>query len=66
MNKIIDKIKNMSKRERIYYTVLTVIAIAQGLYEQYYYYGDGVLTTGVQVVHAIIALIIIVCGCIFI
>ena len=66
MNKIIDKIKNMSKRERIYYTVLTVIAIAQGLYEQYYYYGNGVLTTGVQVVHAIIALIIIVCGCIFI
>lgn len=66
MSKIINKIKNMSKRERIMYTVLTVIAIAQGLYEQYYYYGDGVLTTGVQVVHAIIALIIIVCGCIFI
>ena len=66
MNKIIDKIKNMSKRERIYYTVLTVIAIAQGLYEQYYYYGNGVLTTPVQIVHAIIALIIIVCGCIFI
>ena len=66
MSKIINKIKNMSKRERIYYTVLTVIAIAQGLYEQYYYYGNGVLTTPVQIIHAIIALIIIVCGCIFI
>ena len=66
MSKIINKIKNMSKRERIMYTVLTVIAIAQGLYEQYYYYGDGVLTTPVRIVHAIIALIIIVCGCIFI
>ena len=66
MNKIINKIKNLSKRERIMYTVLTVIAIAQGLYEQYYCYGNGVLTTPVKVVHAIIALIIIICGCIFI
>lgn len=66
MNKIINKIKNLSKRERIMYTLLTIVAIAQGLYEQYYYYGNGVLTTPVQVVHVILALIVIVCGCIFI
>ena len=66
MNTIINKIKNLSKRERVMYTLFTLVAIAQGLYEQYYYYGNGVLTTPVQVVHAIVALIVIVCCCIFI